>query len=419
MAIPTVTIQIFLNTGITSRCMESTSSVGCLGLHSEALLILDDPAPGNQYGCPTNTCVNVGNGLGTAPAGSLTQTGAGTVSPGIAGANKNVFQGIQTAANSITFLGIPIDPPGTSGSRIIRITNVRGNANALGVASGNNAPTSITEQITATPFNFLPVSGLATQAVGSVQLGLDFSRSVFRHHDERLHICVSNSASASSVVRQSPGRGRSASCAIKSCSPLRLRSGPSTLAWPILPRPANQNDLTVGTFNTETGFQNSTLTLPFPSVANTAGAALVGDADWGTRLKAVFNNIPAGVRLYVEHRDLVRVRPGALTVAHMTAGESAAYAAVAGPITELTVSNGSATAVWEVLESDPNSFANLNFPVYVRYTASPATNSPALGTATVNGSYAPISTVTAASPPTFRALRTPPPPRTSSRLFLA
>ena len=162
LAIPTVTIQIFLNTQITSRCTESTSSVGCLGLHSEALLLLDEPTPANQFGCPTNTCTNVGNGLGTAPYGALTQTGAGTpASPGIAGANKNVFQGIQTAANSITFLGIPIDPPGTSGSRIIRITNVRGIANGLGVASGNNAPTSITETITATPFNFRPAGNRA------------------------------------------------------------------------------------------------------------------------------------------------------------------------------------------------------------------------------------------------------------------
>ena len=49
VAIPTVTIQIFLNTQVTSRCMESTISVGCIGLHSEALLILDDPTPATQY----------------------------------------------------------------------------------------------------------------------------------------------------------------------------------------------------------------------------------------------------------------------------------------------------------------------------------------------------------------------------------
>jgi len=396
LAIPTVTIQIFLNTQITSRCMESTSSVGCLGLHSEALLLLDDPAPANQFGCPNNTCLNVGNGLGTSPYGALTQTGAGTAgNPGIAGANKNVFQGIQTAANSITFLGIPIDPPGTSGNRIIRITNIRGNANGLGVASGNNAPTSITETITATPFNFLPVSGLATQAVGSVQLGLDFSlRSTATTGNAFTTVtaqqCVSNPATnVAPTVPIAWLRYRELfSTAFKKRSILASAANPSGTA--------NQDDLTVGTFNTETGFQNSSLTLPFPSVANTAGAALVGQADWGTRLKAVFNGIPAGVRLYVGTDSTSGVSPAPIDTAHLTSAETGAYAAVAAGITELTITNGSATAVWEVLDSDANSFANLNFPVYIRYIASPGTNSPALGTATVNGSYAPISTVTVA-----------------------
>jgi len=39
----------------------------------------------------------------------------------------------------------------------------------------------------------------------------------------------------------------------------------------------------------------------------------------------------------------------------------------------------------------------LNFRFWVVYTASPGTNSPALATATVNGSYAPTSTVTIAA----------------------
>jgi len=62
----------------------------------------------------------------------------------------------------------------------------------------------------------------------------------------------------------------------------------------------------------------------------------------------------------------------------------------------LTVTNGSATAVWEVLVSDPNTFAQLNFGFYVTYTANPGANSPALATTTVNGSYAPTSTLTTA-----------------------
>jgi len=120
----------------------------------------------------------------------------------------------------------------------------------------------------------------------------------------------------------------------------------------------------------------------------------VGDADWGTRLKAVFNNVPAGVRLYVGSTS-VNTTSGPLDVAQRTASETGIYSPLTG-VQELTITNGSATAIWEIIESDANSFASLNFPVYIRYTANPANNSPGFGTATVNGSYAPTSTVTSA-----------------------
>jgi hypothetical protein len=134
------------------------------------------------------------------------------------------------------------------------------------------------------------------------------------------------------------------------------------------------------------------MTLPFLTVGASAGTATIGDADWGTRLKAVFNGIPAGVRLYVGTSSITG-SPATPDIAQMTASETGTYSEITGT-TELTVTNGSTTAVWEILESDPNTFGTVNFPVYIRYTASPGTNSPALGTATVNGSYAPTSTVT-------------------------
>jgi len=89
----------------------------------------------------------------------------------------------------------------------------------------------------------------------------------------------------------------------------------------------------------------------------------------------------------------------------LTASETGAYTPVGSTAsspntnrtTQLTVTNGTAVAVWEDLDSDPNTFASVNFGVWVQYTPSPGTNSPALATATVNGSYAPTSTVTTAS----------------------
>src|SRR5262249_31798239 len=99
------------------------------------------------------------------------------------------------------------------------------------------------------------------------------------------------------------------------------------------------------------------------------------------------------------------VYTGCLDHFSLTAGEAAPYSAVASTnpspsdntTTQLTVTNGVAVAVWEDLDSDPNTFASVSFGVWVSYTPSPDTNSPALTTATVNGSYAPTSTVTTAA----------------------
>jgi hypothetical protein len=155
-----------------------------------------------------------------------------------------------------------------------------------------------------------------------------------------------------------------------------------------------------------------------------SGFQAIGQADFGTRLKAVFNNIPNGVNLFVD-RIAVSGATGTTTSgvttitsyadrAQLTASEAGGFAALgatssapgsgslivngtATGTSQLTVTNGTATAVWELLDSQSTSFAVLNFRVWATYTASPATNSPALATATVNGSYAPTSTVTIAS----------------------
>ena len=51
--------------------------------------------------------------------------------------------------------------------------------------------------------------------------------------------------------------------------------------------------------------------------------------------------------------------------------------------------NGHATAVWEVVNTNPNTLENFKFAVYATYVANPAQNTPTPGTATVNLSYAP------------------------------
>jgi hypothetical protein len=444
-AIPPVNVQIFLNTALTSRLLSSVT-LGP-GAFSEALLLLDEPIPANQFACvgtlsgqPT-VCAGYGNGLGTGNPPSLVgYYGSGT--PGVvtgcvftatcAGNNKNVFQGIQTTTNSVTFLAVPIDPPGTSGSRVIRITNVRGNANALGVAGANATPTPIVETISPTPAQFLPVSN-PSQTVAFIQRGLTFglfttgtSTTVLTN---TLQQC-NNSRSGVGTTNAIIGVLRYTENFATAFKKRFTLDGSPGAAAPNTNGPSGgvsagvqQNNLTVGTYNTESGFVSITnpgmASLPSGvqtgSTSNTAGLA-----DWGTRVKAVFNNVPNGVTLFVDTdgvwtgalgtttagcNNLTNTYTSCLDHFSLTSAEAGLYSALGSTATspngnhttQLTTTNGTAVAVWEDLDSDPNTFASVNFGVWAQYTASPGTNSPALATATVNGAYAPTSTVTNAT----------------------
>jgi hypothetical protein len=428
VAIPAVNVQVFLNTSLTSRLLGGSTTL------SEALLILDEPVPGAQFACTgaTTVCTNFGNGLGTANVPSLVgYYGAGTTGSPVAGCafvntcagnNKNVFQGIQTASNSVTFLAVPIDPPGTSGSRVVRITNVRANANALGVAGANATPTPIVETISPTPPQFLPVSN-PSQTVAFIQRGLTFGLFTNRTGTTALNSTLQQCDASRSTVTTNALVGvlrytENFATAFKK----RYVGGSTANPSPGPSAGAQQNDLRVGTYNTESGFvSNLGAMATLPSGTQTGSpATTAGLADWGTRVKATFNNIPNGVSLFVDTDGAwtgtlggtsatcsagTGVFTSCLDHFSLTASETGPYSAVGvtatspggNRSTQLTVTNGTAVAVWEDLDSDPNSFASVNFGVWITYTPSPGTNSPALGTATVNGAYAPTSTVTTAN----------------------
>ena len=53
--------------------------------------------------------------------------------------------------------------------------------------------------------------------------------------------------------------------------------------------------------------------------------------------------------------------------------------------------------MYESVESDPTTFATVDIPIYVAYLSNIPFNLPSLGSATINGSYVPISVETLAS----------------------
>src|SRR5262249_55007944 len=199
--IPQANFTIFLNTQVTSRLLNSSNQ-------SEALMTVDEPT--FQQTSPAQTCTSITGcaaiGAGPNPAlpgfqvnsfefkqpfNSVTgqpcspgnsvplQAVAGQIKPDGCYVNPNVFQG-TVSGNSVTFVGIPIDPPGTQTSRIYRITNVRANA-TIPAPGGSGTPGQIIALISATPAT--SPGGLTstfsinnpTQIVGFVQTSLSTS----------------------------------------------------------------------------------------------------------------------------------------------------------------------------------------------------------------------------------------------------
>jgi len=133
-------------------------------------------------------------------------------------------------------------------------------------------------------------------------------------------------------------------------------------------------------YNTESG-------LILPASAGLPGAGL---ADFGTRFKAVFRNIPSGVSLFVSTQNLEATNQSS---AQLVTSESGTYIALPATITvsgtnaaQIPVVGGTATAVWEVTATSPVLTEQFTFAVYFDSTGPLDLKTAA---ATVNVSYAP------------------------------
>jgi len=196
-AVPPVNFTVALNTNITSRLLAAN-------LYDEALLIIDEPHSAVQPGRPILNCGATGapdtggSGPGVCsiisdgnPAdtynGTANTYSTGTCSgasnavvppaPGSYGCGRpNVFQGRTGTPqnpnqfNTISFLGVPIDPPGSTTNRTIRITNIRADANYVQVSTSF----SLNEIIAQISFNGNTSLSIPnpTQVVAYVENGL-------------------------------------------------------------------------------------------------------------------------------------------------------------------------------------------------------------------------------------------------------
>ena len=420
--IPTINITLFFNTAVTSRLLPISASSAV----SEALLLIDEPGSGLattsnlQALCSTPTLgagpggcteyVGTGNTVGTGLPGAVyancvTFTGALCTGTSTTPQVPNVFQGL-VSGNTITFFGIPFLAPVTVGNtRTIRITNARVNASQLGGGSAAGA-TPVVASISISGATSISISN-ATPTVGFVQGGLAASASTATS----LNQCTAVTRTAVNVLTFSEN--------FPTAFKTRIAAQTNTLyAGQAIPGSGVPSQNVPGSiYNSESNFV-------FPvGATQTAGLA-----DFGTRLRAVFNNVPAGVRVFVSTANVtnaaipitppaviggnVQTQVYAQLVTSETApdgnagGASAFFPAVTAtdnsgvgnvPIAEIQVVNGSATAVWELVNTNPNANESVKFAVYTTYVPNVGQNSPPPGTATVNLSFAPAPPVFSAS----------------------
>jgi hypothetical protein len=435
-AIPTANITIFLNTAVTSRLLQLTTA----GNASEALLLIDEPGSSlTGYGpsLPQTLCTTpaVGAGAGgcsqfvgvttTSPFGTpvttagvpvtaaptlTVTTGTGVNSSGVAGSTctalapcyttttpgANVFQGVVNG-NSVTFFGIPVLPPSTVGdTRVFRITNIRANAN--GVTAGGPTPGSVVASISTSGSTSLPITN-STLTTGFVQQGLSATGTLLRNASN-----TGNGSGSGTGFNQCSGV--SVSSTSSTSTAIGLLQYQENFATAFKVRTQGTQNIPGQIYNSESGFF-----LAAAAFTNT-GSGLsysAGVADYATRLKAVFSNVPSGVSLFVSTRDVTNsfatptaaaqavlvVSEGSVDVggvvpqATQTAVYTSPNSSTVG-IAPVPINSGAGTAVWEIVATNAAQIDTVFFSVFINYSASPATNSPsAPSTISVTMSFAP------------------------------
>jgi hypothetical protein len=426
--VPTANITVSLGTNVTSRILAS-------GGVSEALLLVDEPGSGlpgagpalPQTVCsspavgagPTSTCIGSVATLGlyyNAAAGAA-QICSSLMTNGNCGsfattAVPNVFQGL-VSGNQVTFNGIPVVAPVTAGfARVFRITNVR--ANAAGVGSlGLAGTTPLNASIAISGSTSLPVNN-PVLVTGFIQNGLSTSVRGGTNggglSGGPLSFLQCNSVNTSSSGLAGVGQSAVLRFQENFATAFKTRVAATATTTGLFSGPYTQN--VPGTiYNSESGF----------ILAANGGTA--GLADFGTRLRAVFTNIPAGVSIWVTTSNVngnttntfggnngvgnTTLTPSTNSIAELVQSETAPDFANQAPIVnptntlsgnialaQVTLTAGangnSGEAVWEVVSANPNVSEAMDFGVYFQYSASPSTGSPALGTGKVNLSFAPV-----------------------------
>jgi hypothetical protein len=398
VSIPQSNVTIFLNTNVTSRLLSTSTNL------SEATLMIDDPyttnpvpatAPPDFPGATTTqlACLAINQTncqiIGTAGLQGTGATGPYNGSP----AHYNLFQGYQNAVNSIAWLGVPIDAPGTALTRVIRITNVRANACLLGLAT-TLIPTQITMFIAVNgsqQITFNNAGGNATVIVGYIQQGLISSNKTATYaqcNNLNPQLLGSGGAVVAGPINITATEGFASSFKVRNWAQIQSQVAGTTIS--------NSSATTFQNvpgfpYNTESGF-----------VANPGGGAgwglasgSVGLADTGTQLTYTFSGVTPGVSLFVPATITFNGLGGIAPNYGYPAGQTPGYAVLVGGASggQVNISGTTASVTYEVLSSYANITEQVTLPVTVAFISNTTQNLPGLTSAftQVSVNFAPLS----------------------------
>lgn len=345
--IPQADVTVSLSAPVTSRILPGGTSSSPF---TEALLLVDDPSPGTPYPALGNQdpCLSPLNPIACQVVGDGGQTFNQT-------GKFNVFQGIGggPGSSSITFLGVPVDPPGpTLTSRTYRITNLR--INATNVGADNFTP--VFSFVSASPSSSIQINNSQNE-VGFATYGLTTGTSVTNTLFEQ---CVSSSMTQVGTVTFT----ENFATAFKVAG-LTGQNVPGTVYY------------------TESGLEIA--------VTGTAGPA-----DTGTKLQLAISGIPSGVTIWVDDwaQSTGAVgctsptsNAGCTTLSDATLVAGTMYVPPADPGTntpQQALPGTSATFVWAVTNTNSEAIDSISFNIYAAVSAGAGT-----GTVTALGGFSP------------------------------
>jgi hypothetical protein len=344
-AVPAFTIRAVLDQPITSLAVDASNT--------EALLLIDDPSTLNTAQLLTSSRAALTGGGGSGldyKNGKAPNTFLGSLVAGVAGV--------------VEFANIPIDSPGPGQTRTIRITNLRVNLFQLAVTGAPlSPPTHVSASVTGLP-----------QALGPVTAAT-----------------VGNGLAAFEVHNGQDVLGN-----------------PFTLTFPMMSGTGTQPKSVAphAFLHFREGFTSSFKNKDQESGYTNPILKQIGQATQGTRLRAIFTGVPAGASIFVSLANVsptpsVVVPEVAALVTTDATGTGTGTAPVAvgttnanSKLAALTITNGVATAVWEIAAAaDPATLQELAFAVVLGVSSANVAGSVAL-----SGSLVPATTTASVAP---------------------